>query len=140
MFVSYALVRGTMEYGATEHHSIGMDTARLVIEDTDGRGRAIYLEDVIYVPDFKFNVLALRKAAHGDNLHIEFDEDDCLITHKEHGYSACAPVSDRMGLYVLHMLCKERVYVATQTESANKLILWHRHQEHPGRTAMKELL
>jgi hypothetical protein len=139
MFVSYVPVRGTVECGATEHRSIGMGTVRLVIEDTDGRDRVIYLKDVIYVPDFKFNLLSLRKAVQRDNLRIEFDEDDCLVTHKEHGYSAFAPVSDQMGLYVLPTRGKERAYVATQTEGTNKLMLWHRRQGHPGRTAMKEL-
>jgi hypothetical protein len=43
MFVSYVPVRGTVECGATEHRSIGMATVRLVIEDTDGRDRVIYL-------------------------------------------------------------------------------------------------
>lgn len=72
-------------------------------------------------------------------MKIEFDEDDCLITHKKLGYSAFAPVSDQMGLYVLTAMGKEKALVATQSESANKLMLWHRRKGHPGRTAMKEL-
>jgi hypothetical protein len=79
----------------------------------NGREQAVYLTDVIHVPEF--NLLSLRKAVRKDNMKIEFDEDDCLITHKEKGYSVFAPVSDQMGLYVLPVLGKKRALVVAQT-------------------------
>ena len=139
LFVTYEPYSSFVEGGATEHKIVGVGIVRLFVTDNSGREQLLYLRGTYYVPEFNYNLLSLRKGAKYDDMRLEFDEDVCLLTHKEQGYTVEAPASDRLGLYMLPTLGKEVALVMTQTVSSNAMMLWHRRLGHPGRTAMKTL-
>ncbi|GMF60746.1 unnamed protein product [Phytophthora fragariaefolia] len=129
--------------GKTEIPIEGTGSIRLVIEDAKGATRTVDLDNVLYAPNRKFNLLSVPNAARND-FKIVFDPTKCTLYYANR-YKFFARLVSSADLYQF----KAAPATSTSPKPAkahlaatgkhDTFLLWHKRLGHPNFRLMQDM-
>ncbi|CAM8930112.1 unnamed protein product [Rhodiola kirilowii] len=153
------LVEWIIDSGATDHFTCNIDllfdihevtnsctvllpngeTSQVKLAGKIALSNSIVLQEVYYVPEFKFNLISVSKLASCSNCSIKFSKDVCVI--QDHVHKTSLRIGEMVkGLYQLKLESNNIKSTCTAAIKKVSSTLWHKRMGHLPVNKLKKML